>query len=270
MDSVSTPASVESTRLPLHIGFPGDKRDSVNLSAGRVRVGADADNDVVLGGAEVASHHLVLVFRHKGWQLHVHAGAERVHVNARPVRELALLRLGDVVSVGGHKLLLLGPEEGDAGGGMDTPELNALVPMQAVCGLRCVAGPLAGRCLALHGELLLDASRLPGIVGCVHLRCGAGGVHFQYLDGAGELLQRNGVTAASGTLRQGDQLTWGRHRLVLETSGLPVQATAEVPPAAAAPPVDPKDDSDRREMVWLLGVAVVLAVAVAGLLLLRP
>ncbi len=236
-----------------------------------VQIGSAADNDIILDDAAAAPHHLSMQFRHRCWLLRVQPGCERVYVNARPVRELALLRLGDGISVGACKLLLLsavrrtGDEDGltaDAVAGFDS----------AQTGLRCVAGPLSGQILRVQPDLLLDAGRLSGVSGCLRLQAIAGGARYERVADASPLPCRNGESLARGVLADGDQLSWGRHRFVVEsTTSLAYPEPVNPDRPASADPVQPDaEDTQRSELAWLLGVAAVLAGVIALLLLLRP
>lgn len=264
----SAPQADNRDSFRLRIGFPGHARDDVCLRQEVIQVGSDADCDIVLKSAEVAPHHATIEYRYLCWMLRVTTGAERVHVNARPVRELALLRWGDVINVGDSKLILL-PDPAVAVASAGAPPFGRRARSTQQVGLRCVAGPLSGRFLLLHPDLQLDHLLLPGVDGCLRVHAEDGEVSFEQLAEAGMRPACNGRVASKGMLRNGDQLSWGRHRFVLETSAAPSRVVLPAQTGTTDEDVPAQAKSQRREMGWLLGVAVLLAACIAVLLLLR-
>ncbi|MGB8716427.1 MAG: FHA domain-containing protein [Rhodanobacteraceae bacterium] len=253
----------------LRIGFADGAQDDFHLSKPQLGIGADPDNDIVLEESGMAARHLTIEFRHRCWMLFVADGAERVHVNARPVRQMALLRLGDVISLGGRKLILLpAREQVEVPVQSGNPGDASTSRQQA--GLRCVAGPLSGRFLLLQPDLQLDHLLLPGMDGCVRVRAANGGVSFEQMSEGTVQPACNGIPAKRAVMREGDQLSWGRHRFVLEASPLPDRSQSHAD-SGSTPVVEPAADSgsDTHELGWLLGVAAVLAACIAVLLLLR-
>lgn len=260
-------ATDESSCPEVRILLDDGGGDGLRFRQALVSVGSGAGNDVIVTGGEAADRHVEICFRQRGWQLHVLPGAERVHVNARPVQRLALLRLGDRVTVAGHKLALL-PVDDDVPPPEPEAALAADAPAALMCGLRAVAGPLSGRCLALRPGLQLDHLLLPGMVGCVRLHGASRSANFEVVGDDATRPSCNGVEAPRGALHQGDQLAWGRHRFVLETLASPPRL-APAPEEQEPEPAGRANRSLHREMLWLLGMAVLLAGLIAVLLLLR-
>lgn len=95
----------------MRIEFPHSSREDFRWSQALLRIGSATDNDLVLAAAQAADHHLHIRQDRRGLVLEVLPGAGRVYVNARPVRERALLRLGDTLSVGDCRMLLREDEE---------------------------------------------------------------------------------------------------------------------------------------------------------------
>ena len=253
----------------LRIGFADGARDDFRLCKQRLDIGADPDNDIVINEGGMAARHLTIEFRHRCWMLFVAEGAERVHVNARPVRQMALLRLGDVISLGSSKLILLPPRP-DVEKPLQSDKASGAGSSRQQTGLRCVAGPLSGRFLLLQPDLLLDHMLLPGMDGCLRVRAGNGGVSFEQVGDTALQPACNGIAARCAVMREGDQLSWGRHRFVLESSPIPDHARSHGDSDSTAT-TEPVSDSgsDTHELGWLLGVAALLAACIAVLLLLR-
>src|SRR5665213_2733978 len=100
-----------STWSAMRIEFPNAAREDFHWVQARLRIGSAPDNDLVLAASQAAPRHLCIEQDRRGWVLQVLPSTDRVYVNARPVRERALLRAGDVVSVGDCRLLLCDDEE---------------------------------------------------------------------------------------------------------------------------------------------------------------
>lgn len=239
-------------------------RDAVSCGTGPVHIGSAPDNDIVPVGAGVDPHHVALTADAGGLLLSVRPGCQRVYVNARAVREKALLRYGDTVTLGANKFLLASDaapaEIRDAG--------KAIVRF-GPAGLRVVSGAASGRLLAVAPELWL----------------GAGSRHFDDLSYACRVAQTedglifesesaaprvNGWRCQRVRLSPGDQIVLGEHRFVVEAPGLQCAAHAAAEPVAAAPTPEPEpDDSPHTEVWWLIGAAAVLAGLIALVLYFR-
>src|SRR5580765_4341998 len=101
------------TQLSMRISFPGKEQDDTLVGPGETRIGAAADNNIVVGGSGVAPHHLRLRLGERGIELVVLDAQARTHVNTRPVREKAILRLGDVISLGSVSIVLKPDRDAD-------------------------------------------------------------------------------------------------------------------------------------------------------------
>lgn len=250
---------------PVHIGYVDGARADVVFSGAVLRAGSGPACELPLrpGAAE---HHLSLARSGAGIVLTVAPGAPHVYVNARPVRERALLRAGDVVSVGNDILLLKAPQA-RFGRAAPLPEMRPLPDGSAsLVGLRVVAGPLYGRRFAIDGGENLDALSLPGVTGCLRLRPLGGEVAFDFLAGEQDAAAPccNGVEARCGSLRHGDQIAWGKHRLVLDMPAPAPQAVESAAPADAASA--PPDDNSPSQMWWLIATAALIALVIGVLL----
>src|SRR5215471_11245568 len=83
----------------MRLHFPNKEHADLLVAPGDTTIGAAADNTLVLDRPGIAAHHASLNVGDRGFVLSVVDSSARVHVNARPVREKAILRLGDVISL---------------------------------------------------------------------------------------------------------------------------------------------------------------------------
>lgn len=246
----------------MRIEFAHASRQPVDWAGGTLRIGSAADNDLRLDGDDVAPRHVRLVDDARGLVLEVERPAGRVYVNARPVRERAIVHLGDTLGVGRHRLRLCA----------EAPRERGAVPAPAAgpctMALRAVAGGLSGRVWTLDARLELNAQGPLGMPAANALTLVAEGPEL-CLDGRAledaVVVRVNGVATRQALLGNGDQLAIGTHRFVVDVSAPP----AEEVPAPAAPVETPAAPARtvHRQMGWLLATAVVLAAVLAWLLL---
>ncbi|BBD79118.1 FHA domain-containing protein [Aerosticca soli] len=254
----------------MRIAFPHSDREDFAWTQPQVCIGTAADNDLVIAAAQVAPRHLCLRRDRRGLVLEVQRGAGRVYVNARPVRERALLRAGDIISVGECRLLLRTASP-------VAERVPEKLPAEArdTIAVRALAGPLYGRVLAVRERLALGPhGRLP-----LELpQGGAATLVFVWRDGA-VWLEAEGLPAAHPLrvngwpvdpplpLEAGDQIGLAMHRLVLD---VPWPREAAEPAAAPARLPLPEDEAGPRgEVWWLIVTAAVLALGIALMLFLR-
>lgn len=254
----------------MRIEFPNAAREDFHWTQPQLRVGSAADNDLVLAAGQAASHHMRIQADRRGWVLQILPSAERVHVNARPVRERALLRAGDVVSVGDCRMLLRADEDPASRAPLSVPEQG-----RCTVALRAVAGPLSGRVLSLQDSLELGPhGRCP-----LELPQGDLAALRIYWQDAQLLLEAtqtserhplrvNGVVVDRLALQPGDQIGLAMHRFVVEAPGMEPEPEIVMPeppqqhlPEEAAGPT--------REVWWLIVTAAVLALGIALVLLIR-
>ena len=253
----------------MRIEFPHAAREDFHWAQASLRIGSAPGNDLVLAAAQAAPRHMRMDLDRRGWVLQVLDGAGRVYVNARPVHERALLRAGDVVSVGDCRLLLCADQ--DPG---QRPSLPANDARHCTVALRAVAGPWSGKVMALDSPRLLDGR------GNVTLDLPQGDsvtFHVGWRDGqlwldlhrasARHPLRVNGTPVQAVVLQPGDQIGVATHRLVLEAPGMKAE------PVIAAPPTPKADDGQPAATGggawWLILTAVILALGIALALLIR-
>ncbi|MGE7136172.1 FHA domain-containing protein [Luteibacter sp. NPDC031894] len=251
----------------MRIEFVSSARGDFHWSRPMLTIGRAEDNDLVVSETQVAARHVAIHRDRRGLVLEVVPGSGRVYVNARPVRERALLRPGDSLSLGDCRMLVRDDADLDA--------RDALSPTESRCtvALRPVAGPLSGRVVAVgdrlelgstHGALPLelpgnDAALLTLAWDDVDLVLDASRVPPRHA------VRVNGVKVVRATLQPGDQIGIAAHRFVLEGPGWaaePVLPVAEPEPE----PVAREVDAPRGDVWWLILTAALLALGIAAVL----
>lgn len=254
----------------MRIEFPNAAREDFHWTQAQLRIGSAPDNDLVLASTQAAAQHLQIQQGRRGWVLQVVPSAGRIHVNARPVRERALLRPGDMVSVGDCRMLLRDDEDPAL-----RPPLSVSEQGRCTVALRAVAGPLSGRVLPLQDSLEMGPrGRCPlelprGEVVSLRVFWQHGQVWLEATQpSALHALRVNGVVVQKLALRPGDQIGLAMHRFVVEAPGMepehgiatPEPVPAHLPEEAAGP---------AGEVWWLIVTAAVLALGIALVLLIR-
>lgn len=223
-----------------------------------MHIGSAPDDAIAFPGSGLDPRHLTLVADARGLVLTVRPGSRRVYVNARAVRERALLHYGDTITLGGHRFVLAA----DA----TPPEADVDDPAEASAGqvmLRVMSGTASGQALEVAPELRLGAGT-PYFAdlgyGCRVVQA-AGRLVFESDSAAPRV---NGWRCSRARLLPGDQIVLGEHRLVVEAPGLQYAERAVPLPAprpaetmsepAAAPPT---------EVWWLIAAGAVLAGIIA-------
>ena len=254
----------------MRIEFLHSAREDFPWTAPQLRIGSAADNDLVLSAGQAVPRHLRIEQDQRGWVLAVLPSATRVYVNARPVRERALLRPGDMLSVGDCRMLLRADVP------LEQRETMA-APMLARCtaALRALAGGLSGRVLPVGNGLELGPyGRCPlelpqGETASLKLGWQDDRLLLEStLASAAYPLRVNGVTVQRLALQPGDQISLGPHRFVLDAPGMEAEPVA-VPPEAPAPALPEDAAGPRGEVWWLIVTAAVLALGIALMLWLR-
>lgn len=271
----------------MRLTFPNGEHPDLRLSEGEVSIGSAADNRVAIAHAGLAPHHARIVADRRGAWLYVSADAPPVHLNARPVRELAMLRRGDVVCLGHVHLLLCADER-------ELPALpippappgdDAVAVLPRVV-LRGVAGAHFGRSYPIERTLLIGRGegaqvRLDNPAAAErHAQIELHGDRLVLRRIGGEVVV-NGVRVGDSLLAPGDQLVIEPDRFVLEAPGFARQpggaestATSGVPRAihhVIASEADQDDAVSRGVAVWwLIAAAAVLAAVITAVLVYGP
>jgi predicted component of type VI protein secretion system len=254
----------------MRIEFPNAAREDFHWTQPQLRIGSAPDNDLVLAAGQATPHHLRIQTDRRGWVLQVLPQADRIHVNARPVRERALLRAGDVISVGDCRMLLRTDEDPAARPPVSVPEQG-----RCTVALRAVAGPLSGKVLSLQESLELGPQgncplELPqGDTASLRIYWQDSQVVLEAIQlSARHPLRVNGVVAQKLALQPGDQIGLAMHRFVVEAPGMEPEPEI-VMPEPAAEPLPETAAGPAREVWWLIVTAAVLALGIALVLLIR-
>ncbi|MBX3701568.1 MAG: FHA domain-containing protein [Dokdonella sp.] len=253
----------------MRLSFGNGAHRDIVLSDGSLTLGSAAGNDVLLDGKDVSPWHARIIADARGLVLQVLDPNAKTHVNARPVREMALLRRGDVVHLG-HEAVAI-KADSDA---LDTrlpaagTAVSAAVPRVTLRGL---SGASAGRAIGVEQRLLIGSDPAADVViddvrvaprHAVIERMGDGLWLRSLAPGQGALV--NGVVALDARLQAGDQVVFARQHFLIEAPGLAAAAAPMQTPAAAAPA--PVEDStaqarDGNSIGWLLAAAALIALA---------
>lgn len=287
----------------MRLYFPNKESDDVLIAAGDTAIGAASDNVVVLQRPGVSAHHVSLGVHERRMVLSVLDSQARTHVNARPVREKAILRLGDIVSLDTVKFVLK-PDRDDSirtnvpvqkpAAPQATPEVETsatrlrLAPPKVV--LRGVSGSYFGKIIPVRGRLVIgrgsecdlildeaEMSRRHAVI-----ENSGDGIFLRDLGSANGTFV-NGVQVRDAVLYPDDQIAFDRNRFLLEAPGLPTRetslaATDETPNITQTmqairlpdqPQRGPIDERNRNDIWWLIGAAALIGLGLAVLLFVK-
>lgn len=213
----------------MKISFPGGERQDFLAGDGVVRVGSAADNDIVLPvGKQVLAHHLELQIEpRRGVTLSVSDRAAVVHVNGRPVREKAILRLGDMIGVGSVRMVMrpdVDRNEKPPKQAGESESRHRYAPPRVV--LRGVSGSYFGKVIPLRGKTVIGRGGDCDIV----LNESEMSRRHAVIENTGEGLFLRDLGSANGTfvngtpvrdtvLKPGDQLAFDQNRFLIEAPG---------------------------------------------------
>ncbi len=284
----------------MRLSFPNGEHEDTFIGAGDTSIGAASDNTIVVGHSGVAPHHLKLSVNAQGIVLGVLDAHARTHVNTRPVREKALLRLGDVVSMDTLQFVLK-PDRDDsirtdlppvATAAPQAPGPNRINPARVL--LRGLSGIQFGKIVPVRGKLVVG--RGPGADLALDeadmaprqsaIENSGDAIYLRALDGNG-VAYVNGVRVRDAVVHAGDQIAFGRNRFVVEAPGLRARSeetasqsapnitqtmrAIQLPDEAEAKPPQPHTQarSNSNDIWWLIGAAAVIALCMALLFLVK-
>jgi pSer/pThr/pTyr-binding forkhead associated (FHA) protein len=257
--------------------FPGTDVADLPLGMGQHAIGRNGEGLHAFGRVADASEASVLfsVDRRGVW-LSIVGQTQGVHVNGRPVRRIAMLRIGDSVYVDGVEIMLVTSQPVPA-----IPPMLADAPADLVADprvvLRGVGGKYHGRSFTLERPRLVGRSADSDVriddpaFAERHARIELQGDVIVLRDlGSAEGSVVNGVIVRDAMLKPGDQVMFdAHHRFVIEA---PARTLAAAPTAIEAGDEEPALPAQAagwpmRRLPWLLLAALLLAAALSALLL---
>ena len=286
----------------MQLTFPNGEHDSVAFEHGELSIGSRAGQGVSLPGKSLAPHHASLVWDRRGLWLRVPEGVPGVHLNARPVRRIALLRVGDQVVLDKVQLVLAENDPDIIDRIIPASPPAVLTEAQRVSAsrvaIRGISGNLCGRSFTLTEPKVVGRGAACDIrvddPALAERECQfelhGDRVVLRSLN-HGEFTSVNGVPVADAVLAPGDQVVIDQHRFIVEAPGLPARGqdrlraqaqqqhtqtmkAVRVPQSAPAeqreslePPPQPVDPG---ALWWLIAAAAVLAAAMTALLVYSP
>ncbi|MEP7042110.1 MAG: FHA domain-containing protein [Dokdonella sp.] len=265
----------------MRLSFANGEHADFVVDGGAVSLGNADGNTVVLASREVAPWHARMTVDPRGAVLEVLDANARTHVNARPVREKALLRCGDVVCLGPVTIALKAdrddmiltsvPAESSS-----TPAASTQ-PARVI--LRGVSGGHFGKTIAVNQRLLIGRDAACGLVideprvapRHATLEHAGEAIYLREIDGSGGLFV-NGVAVRNAIVHPGDQLAFERNHYIVEAPGLPLrgesglrdaQVITETLDAIRYDDLAQDGAHAQRAIWWLIGAAAVIAAGIA-------
>ena len=257
-------ASLADSGVFVRLSFPKGEHRDVIVQSGEVTLGSAPDNNVVLATDGMLPRHATIVIDQRGYTLMVGSPDAGAHVNARPVREKALLRLGDVVSLRSVNIVLKPdadefirkPSRARTDSAPVAAPAATSSPPRAV--LRGVSGAYFGRTVPIRGrivigrtsdcELVLDEPEIAGHHAAIEVYQGE--IALRDL-GSANGTTINGVQVRDAALHSGDQIAFDRNRFLLEAPGMPLRRN-QITPASTAQPSPANDPRPPVEVTQTL------------------
>jgi len=215
----------------MRLSFANGERADFIMDGGVVNLGSAAGNGLVLAGKDVAPWHARVLVDARGIVLEIMDPAARTHVNARPVREKALLRCGDVVCLGQTTIALKVDSDDAISVAIPSATPGSATPSQpARVVLRGVSGRHFGKAIAVNPRLVVGSGAGADLViddpriAARHatLECEGERIWLRDIDSfEGTLV--NGVRVRNAAVHPGDQLGFDRSQFVVEAPGLPLR-----------------------------------------------
>lgn len=260
----------------MRLSFANGEHADFVLDAGVASLGQADGNTLVVIGKDVAARHARLSVDARGIVLEVMDPAARTHLNARPVREKALLRCGDVLCLGTVTIMVK----------MDRDELieTKLPPESATAAtsssparviLRGVSGSHYGKTIEVNSRLTVGSGADCGLV----IRETQIAPRHALVENVGDAIYLRNMSASNGSsvngvrvrnaiIHPGDQLAFEHSYFVVEAPGLPLRGEVRASETLAG--TDSFDVAHGAELLsepapnehaiwWLIGAAALIA-----------
>ncbi len=265
----------------MRLSFANGEHADFVLDGGVVSLGNAHGNTLVLPALDVAPWHARFTVDPRGIVLEVLDPSARTHVNARPVRERALLRYGDLVCLGRVPIAVKSDRDDLIGTSIPEDAAGqgaATQPARVV--LRGVSGNHYGKSLAVNPRLVVGSAPTCDLViagprvAQRHAVVENIGDAIWVRDlGSVDGTVVNGIQVRNAIVHSGDQIAFGDSHFIVEAPGLPLRGEpTRDAVAAAAVDSDVADDSDADAAVgygavwWLIGAAALIALGLAWLI----
>ena len=263
----------------MRLSFANGERADFVMEGGAVHLGSAEGNGLVLADRDIAPWHARIVVDARGIVLEIMDPNARAHVNARPVREKAMLRCGDVLCLGRTTIALKADSDdaiATAIPGEATTPMPPMQPPRAV--LRGVAGRHFGKAVAVNPLVVVGSSAGADLVvddriAPQHAAIAWIGDALWLRDlGSADGTLVNGVRVRNARLHAGDQIGFDRSHFVVEAPGMPArhEIAAATRDERAAPDEAVADAGPAVEaqggIWWLIGAAALIALALVLLL----
>ena len=257
--------------------FPGTDVAEIPLGAGVHAIGRSAIGDGAIAAVEDAQALVRFCIDRRGVWMTVDEAAGGVHVNGRPVRRMAMLRIGDAVYVDGVEMLLVsGKSVAAVPMRLGNAPMDATVDPRVV--LRGVGGRYHGRSFTLERPLLVGRSaeaevRIDDAAFAErHARIELHGGTVVLRDlGSVEGSMVNGELVRDAVINPGDQIVFDAHnRFVLEAPAHAATHDGSLPALSGGADGMANQQSigqSARRLPWLLLAALLIAGALSALLL---
>ena len=265
----------------MRLSFANGEHADVVVDAGTASLGSAEGNTLIFSNRDVAPWHASVTVDSRGGVLEILDPDARTHVNARPVREKALLRCGDVLCLG--KMLITIK--------LDRDELlDTVVPAQSIpqpaaqpprVVLRGVSGSHFGKTIAVNPRIVIGREQ-----GCdlvvddtqlapqqATLESAGESIYLRNLAEA-DVVSVAGVQVRNAVVHAGDQLVFGRSHFIVEAPSLPARGDEgpQLRDSITAPHVPDSGNGvsgqptpERSAVGWLIGVAALIALGLAWL-----
>lgn len=262
----------------IRLQFPNRERSDMLLGPGVHALGRD-DNGLPTLFDDPDRGMAQFCIDRRGIWLQLRDDVGGVHVNGRPIRHMAMLRMGDCLHVDGFQLVLVGPEPAPA---PQAAEATGAVAGAAMV-LRGVGGGLHGRAIVLDRPVLVGRQRACEVridePGCAdrhaRLEPHPDGIVLRDL-GSEHGSRVNGRPVRHALLTPGAQVVFGtQQRFVVEAATMPTHPALSLAasedeqgePASLRQPDAAPSTRNALRIPWLLLAALMLAGALSLLLL---
>lgn len=265
----------------MRLSFANGEHADFVADSGAISLGNADGNTLVLPGRDVAAWHARLTVDPRGVVLEVLDPTARTHVNARPVREKALLRSGDMLCLGKVMIALKADRDDLIETTLPaetTTHASSLQPSRVI--LRGVSGSHFGKTIAVDNRLVIGCDPMCDLV-VDEARIAP---RHAAIENVGEAIYLrdiaspngmtvNGVRVRNAIVHPGDQIVFEHNHFIVEAPGLPLRG--DNPDSSAHAITETLDAVDAGDagtpqahgaIGWLIGAAALIALALALLI----